>query len=162
MNFGTKSCPQLPTPSPSTIGVEDYDSSEDSDFIPELTSDDSDSDDSDTEQDVASEPGTTTTRYGRVSRRPERLLHPESYIATNFPPEPKSFEEAINSPEAQQWKAAMDIEMQALKQHKTYVLKACPTSRKPIGVKWVYKRKLNPDGSINKYKARLVAKGYNQ
>ncbi|KAL0364507.1 UNVERIFIED_CONTAM: Retrovirus-related Pol polyprotein from transposon RE1 [Sesamum angustifolium] len=31
-----------------------------------------------------------------------------------------------------------------------------------IGVKWIYKTKLNADGSIQKHKARLVAKGYSQ
>jgi len=33
---------------------------------------------------------------------------------------------------------------------------------KPIGCKWVFKKKLRPDGTIEKYKARLVAKGYTQ
>lgn len=37
-----------------------------------------------------------------------------------------------------------------------------PQNKKAIGVKWVYRTKLNPDGSINKYKARLVVKGYAQ
>lgn len=37
-----------------------------------------------------------------------------------------------------------------------------PRDRKVIGVKWVYKTKLNPDGTISKYKARLVIKGYSQ
>jgi len=31
-----------------------------------------------------------------------------------------------------------------------------------IGVRWVFKTKLNPDGSICKHKARLVVKGYTQ
>ena len=35
-------------------------------------------------------------------------------------------------------------------------------SWQPIGSKWIFKRKLKPDGSIDKYKARLVAKGYRQ
>jgi hypothetical protein len=29
-----------------------------------------------------------------------------------------------------------------------------------MGCKWVFKKKLNPDGTIDKYKAQLVAKGY--
>ena len=37
-----------------------------------------------------------------------------------------------------------------------------PRDRKVIGVKWVYRTKLNADGSINKNKARLVVKCYNQ
>ena len=36
-----------------------------------------------------------------------------------------------------------------------------PPGSKPIGSKWIFKRKLKPDGIINKYKARL-AKGYRQ
>ena len=37
-----------------------------------------------------------------------------------------------------------------------------PYGCKPIGCKWVFKKKLMPDGTIEKYKARLVAKGYTQ
>jgi len=33
------------------------------------------------------------------------------------------------------------------------------TVEEPIGCKWIYKRKINPDGST-RYKARLVIKGY--
>jgi len=34
--------------------------------------------------------------------------------------------------------------------------------RKPIGSKWVFKKKTNVEGKVEKYKARLVAKGYSQ
>jgi hypothetical protein len=37
-----------------------------------------------------------------------------------------------------------------------------PNNRKPIGSKWIFKRKLNASGCVEKYKARLVAKGYTQ
>ena len=37
-----------------------------------------------------------------------------------------------------------------------------PKGFKPIGVKWVFKTKLNEDGDVEKFKARLVAKGYAQ
>ena len=32
----------------------------------------------------------------------------------------------------------------------------------PIGCKWVFRVKQNPDGSVHKYKAWLVAKGFHQ
>jgi hypothetical protein len=36
-----------------------------------------------------------------------------------------------------------------------------PYGYKPIGCKWVFKKKkLRPDGTIERYKERLVAKGY--
>lgn len=31
-----------------------------------------------------------------------------------------------------------------------------------IGVKWIFRTKRNPNGSVNKHKARLVVKGYTQ
>ena len=31
-----------------------------------------------------------------------------------------------------------------------------------VGCKWVFKLKLNSDGSISRYKAKLVAKGFHQ
>ena len=37
-----------------------------------------------------------------------------------------------------------------------------PPGCKPLGYKWIFKRKLNADGSIDKYNARLVVKGYKQ
>jgi len=37
-----------------------------------------------------------------------------------------------------------------------------PSGCKAIGCKWVLKRKLKVDGTVDKYKARLVAKGYRQ
>ena len=33
---------------------------------------------------------------------------------------------------------------------------------KPIGCKWIYKRKRGIDGKVETFKARLVAKGYTQ
>jgi hypothetical protein len=37
-----------------------------------------------------------------------------------------------------------------------------PYGCKPVGCKWVFKKKLRPNGTIEKYKARLVSKGYTQ
>jgi hypothetical protein len=37
-----------------------------------------------------------------------------------------------------------------------------PYGCKPVGCKWVFKKKLRPDGTIENYKARIVATGYTQ
>ena len=37
-----------------------------------------------------------------------------------------------------------------------------PPDRTALPCKWVFKRKLNADGSIERYKARLVLKGFRQ
>ena len=37
-----------------------------------------------------------------------------------------------------------------------------PPGCKPLGYKWIFKRKMKANGSIDKYKARLVVKGYKQ
>ena len=37
-----------------------------------------------------------------------------------------------------------------------------PPGSKPLGSKWIFKRKMKADGTIDKYKARLVIKGYKQ
>ena len=45
---------------------------------------------------------------------------------------------------------------------KTWELRKLPPGKKSIPCKWVFKRKLNADGSIERYKARLVVKGFHQ
>ncbi|XP_034697214.1 uncharacterized mitochondrial protein AtMg00820-like [Vitis riparia] len=73
--------------------------------------------------------------------------------------EPADYEEAMKN---QNWMIAMKDDLSMIEKKKTWVLVERPRDRKVIGVKWVYRTKLNVDGSINKNKARLVVKGYNQ
>lgn len=68
----------------------------------------------------------------------------------------------IEAKENQQWMAAMKEELSMIKKNQTWELVDRPHDRKVIGVKWVFRTKLNPDGSVNKHKARLVVKGYAQ
>ena len=73
--------------------------------------------------------------------------------------EPSDFWEAKKDPK---WITAMKEELKMIEKDQTWKLVKRPIDRKVIGVKWVFRTKLNPDGSINKHKARLVVKGYAQ
>lgn len=73
--------------------------------------------------------------------------------------DPITYEEAVKS---DKWKKAMDAEIEAIERNNTWELIEMPPEGKVIGVKWIYKTKLNEKGEVDKYKARLVAKGYNQ
>ena len=73
--------------------------------------------------------------------------------------DPTTFEEAAKSPT---WREAMDREIQAIEKNGTWELTELPRGAKKIGVKWVFKTKLNEKGEVDKCKAWLVAKGYTQ
>nr|ABA94191.1 retrotransposon protein, putative, Ty1-copia subclass [Oryza sativa Japonica Group] len=75
---------------------------------------------------------------------------------------PKSISEAYASPDADYWKEAVRSEMDSIIANGTWEVTERPYGCKPVGCKWVFKKKLRPDGTIEKYKARLVAKGYTQ
>ena len=74
--------------------------------------------------------------------------------------EPQTYKEAMTSPEALSWKEAINSDVESILQNHTWELVDIPPESKPIGCKWIFKRKLKADGSVDKYKARLVAKGY--
>ena len=75
---------------------------------------------------------------------------------------PKTYKQALASPEAAQWQAAMDAEMQAHADNITWALALLPSGKKAVGSRWVFALKLNPDGSVKRFKARLVAQGFTQ
>ena len=68
----------------------------------------------------------------------------------------------MSSPEAPYWKEAINDEVESILQNHTWELVDLPPSSKPLGYKWIFKKKMKADGSIDKYKARLVIKGYKQ
>ena len=70
-----------------------------------------------------------------------------------------SFGEAMKN---KKWKEAMSVEIKGIERNQPWELTVLPKGVKPIGVKWVFKTKLNEDGDVEKFKAILVAKGYAQ
>ena len=77
--------------------------------------------------------------------------------------EPKSFKEAVESGDRDQWLAAMEEQLKSLYENQTWTLVENPKYKKIVGSKWVFKRK---EGILGvgkpRYKARLVAKGFTQ
>jgi len=79
--------------------------------------------------------------------------------------DPLTYVEAMDSPHHDHWKRAMEEECTSNLLNETFTTVNSREARqlmvKPIGSKWVYKMKYNPDGTI-RYKARLVMGGYEQ
>ncbi|MCH80525.1 copia-type polyprotein [Trifolium medium] len=73
--------------------------------------------------------------------------------------EPVNFNEAL---QMNVWKNAMIEELNSIEKNQTWKLVKPPDNVRTIDLKWVFKTKLNLDGSVSKYKARLVARGFLQ
>ncbi|KAM1062207.1 hypothetical protein EV1_026345 [Malus domestica] len=73
--------------------------------------------------------------------------------------DPITYNEAVKE---EKRKEAMDNEIKSIKKNQTWELTDLLKGKKTIGVKWVFRRKLNEKGEVDKHKARLVAKSYKQ
>ncbi|GJR00274.1 retrovirus-related pol polyprotein from transposon TNT 1-94 [Tanacetum coccineum] len=91
----------------------------------------------------------------------EKSLGPDfvSFMVEN---EPTSYREAVTSSEGQQWREAIKSEIDSILQNHTWELVDLPTGCKPLGYKWIFKKKMKADGTIAKHKARLVIKEFRQ
>ena len=74
--------------------------------------------------------------------------------------EPKSYQEAISSPNFDRWLEVMKSEMQSMYDNQVWTLIDPPNGLKTIRCKWVFKKKTNMDGNVHTFKARLIAKGF--
>lgn len=76
--------------------------------------------------------------------------------------DPNNYREAMSSKHHVRWTAAMQSEFDSLIENGTWELVDLPKGKHVMGCRWVYKIKLLPDGSIDKFKARLCAQGFSQ
>ena len=67
--------------------------------------------------------------------------------------DPRTIREAVYSEDPNLWKRAINEEMASLDKNAAWDLVELPTRRNPIGSKWVFKKKLNAEGKVEKYKA---------
>ena len=70
---------------------------------------------------------------------------------------PQTYQEAIESPELENWKAAMKEEMDSLAENNTFTLTTLPVGRNSVGGRWVYTIKEGSDGAKT-YKTTIRVK----
>jgi hypothetical protein len=104
-------------------------------------------------------------RFERVRKPFERYSPPDFHFtffltATNV--EPKLVKEVVDSTKGRLLKDTMVGEMGYFHKNDTWDLVELPNGRNPVGSKWVFKKKMNIVGQVEKFKAQLVAKGYCQ
>ena len=88
-------------------------------------------------------------RSGRRTRKPSRyLLLGKSYqaITINSEEDPVNYKDALEDVDAQEWLKSMDREMESMYSNSVWSLVEAPKGVKPIGCKWIYKRKSDQMG----------------
>jgi hypothetical protein len=71
---------------------------------------------------------------------------------------PRIIEEVYSSPDANLGKEAVRSEMDSIMSNRTWEVVERPYGCKPVGCKWVFRKKLRPNGTIERYKARVIPK----
>ena len=74
--------------------------------------------------------------------------------------DPLTFKNVMEDPDTEEWLKAMNLEMESMYSNSVWELVDLPDGVKPIGCKWIYKRKRGVDRKVETFKVRLVAKGY--
>ena len=64
--------------------------------------------------------------------------------------DPRTLKEAVDSEDGNLWKRAMDEEMTYFYKNEAWDLVEFFTGRNPIGNKWVFKKKMNVEGEVEK------------
>eukprot|EP00253_Pinus_taeda_P025945 PITA_25945 len=112
------------------------------------------------------EPQTLGVRRSVRERRQLERYSPSAFYS-NFAlsvtdDDPRTMKKTVDSDDGKLWKEAMVDEMASLHKNEAWDLVELSAERKPVGSKWVFKKKTNVEGKVEKYKAWLVAKGYSQ
>ncbi|GJU27475.1 retrotransposon protein, putative, ty1-copia subclass [Tanacetum coccineum] len=74
--------------------------------------------------------------------------------------EPTSYKASMLDPKSNKWLDAMNTEMQSMIYNMVWVLVDLSPNCKTVRSKWIFKKKIDMDGTVHTYKACLVAKGY--
>jgi hypothetical protein len=119
-----------------------------------------------TKQSTQGPPPPTTRRVIRSQGKASaEALMASALASTTINGDPSTYAEAMAGPLRDHWKRAIDEESASILLNNTFTTVNSKEAKqllvKPVGSRWVFKTKRNPDGST-RCKARLVIKGYEQ
>ncbi|MBW0546634.1 hypothetical protein O181_086349, partial [Austropuccinia psidii MF-1] len=83
-------------------------------------------------------------------------------VADHLSLNPKSYQEAMNGLNSQEWKNTIKAELTNMNTHNVWSPVGMDPNIKPLSTTWVFKRKTDENGNLSKYKARLCVRGFNQ
>ena len=106
-------------------------------------------------------PNVDQTRRSQRQRKSPNRLGEWVYSCINEN-DPLTFQEALSRPDADKWREAIKVEMEAMHSNNVWNLVENPKEKNIVQCRWVFKKKIKPDGTVGSYKARLVAKGFQQ
>ena len=98
-------------------------------------------------------------------RLPSRYRHEgevQFLVSVTNQDDPLTYRDAMDDSDKDKWKDVMNQEMESMYFNSVWELVDPPEDVRPIGCKWIFKRKRGIDGKVETFKARLVAKGYTQ
>jgi hypothetical protein len=72
--------------------------------------------------------------------------------------EPMTYTKAMMGSDSEKWLGAIESGIKSMHNNQVWNLVDPIDGVRPIGYKWVFKKKMNKDGNVHIYKARLVAK----
>uniref|UniRef100_A0A2N9IT45 Integrase catalytic domain-containing protein n=1 Tax=Fagus sylvatica TaxID=28930 RepID=A0A2N9IT45_FAGSY len=94
-----------------------------------------------------------------LEKTPHELFVGENYDKVK---DPSTYSQAIKDFDSKKWISAMNEEFDSMGKNGVWRLVKRHEGMKVVGCKWIFKRKRDVSGKVEKFKARLVAKGYTQ
>ncbi|MBW0577315.1 hypothetical protein O181_117030 [Austropuccinia psidii MF-1] len=91
---------------------------------------------------------------GNILTHQRRPRH-HANLADHLSSDPKTYQEAINGPNSQEWKAAIKSGLDNMMNHHVWTPTLSSQDIKPLSTTWVFKRKTDENGNLSKFKARL-------
>ncbi|MBW0460819.1 hypothetical protein O181_000534 [Austropuccinia psidii MF-1] len=91
-------------------------------------------------------------------RHPRHLAN----LADHLSLDPKTYQEAVNQPKSEGWKAEIQSELNNMANHHVWTPTTPDNNVKPLRTTWVFKWETDKDGNLSKFKVRLCVRGFSQ